>query len=91
MSHKDPCLHCTINAAIEMHFEDIGAQHGDGVVLDTGTILDALVEVMVDMLVVEPDEEVRRNVCLQFISKILRQTKAMRAAGYEGLPTFKPS
>lgn len=86
-----PCLHCTINAAIELYFEETGSLHGEGIVLDSGTILDALVQIMVDMLVVEPDEEIRRQLCIQFIAKILRQTKELRAAGVTGVEVWKPS
>jgi hypothetical protein len=86
-----PCLHCTINAAIELYFEITGNLHGEGVVLDTCTILDALVKVMVELLVVEPDEEIRRQVCIQFIAKILRRTKELQAAGVKGDPIFRPS
>jgi len=75
------CLHCSINTAIEAYFEEAGERHGELVVQDTAVILDALVDVLAEVLAIEPDDQERRAICLEFSFRVLKRSQAMRKAG----------
>jgi len=59
------CLHCAINETIDDYFEEHGERHEGTLVLDDAIILDALSDVLAEILAIEPEEEVRREVCLE--------------------------
>ena len=84
------CLHCAINETIDDYFEEHGERHEGTLVLDDAIILDALSDVLAEILSIEPEEEVRREVCLRFVAKILRQAKDIRAAGLALAKVLKP-
>jgi hypothetical protein len=92
MPDPDPaCLHCHIHEAIELYFDEHGERHGDDIVFDSGTILDAMGRIIAEMLIVEPDAKVRGEICVLFVAKILREVKEARAAGHTGGPVLRPS
>ena len=84
------CLHCTILEAIVDHFDRLGHQHGETVVVDANEIKTALVKLLAEVLAVIEDDGDRSAVIAHFLRKVVEEVNDLRERGGQAT-VFRPS
>jgi len=83
-------LYDTILGAIVEHYDELGHQHGERVIIDAGEIKSVMVRLVAMVLACIDDDNDRSHVLAQFLRKVVDEVNDIRASG-EQAETFKPS
>lgn len=88
--HDHNCLHCTIIEAIVDHFDRLGHQHGETVVIDAQEIKTAVVRLLAEVLAVIDDDNDRSRVLAHVLRKVIDEVNDIREQGRQAA-VFRPS